>query len=246
MREVFLALVKSILSLARGRVWWCLLAPALLSLLLWLGLAIWGLGALIDVLLTYPPMTLLAGWGAVWLAHLFATLGGWMLILALAYLTATLLAALLVVPWLLRHIVAEHYPDLAAMGEDSFAAATGNSLVAAALFMLGWLASIPLWLIPGGALLFPLLLMAWYNRRTFAYDVLSLHATAAEWQAIRRQDGRGFFLLGLIVALLAHVPIIGLLAPGLAALAFIHFGLESLRRQRGGALLTGEACRVDE
>jgi len=32
----------------------------------------------------------------------------------------------------------------------------------------------------------------------------------------------------------------------LAALAFVHYGLETLRRSRGGALLTGEARRVVE
>jgi hypothetical protein len=38
------------------------------------------------------------------------------------------------------------------------------------------------------------------------------------------------------MALLAHVPLLGLLAPALAALAFVHYGLESLRRLRQEAL----------
>ena len=44
-------------------------------------------------------------------------------------------------------------------------------------------------------------------------------------------------LLGLAMALLAHVPFLGLLAPSLAALAYIHFGLEALRRLRQGAVV---------
>ncbi len=244
MTDALLALIRSLSSLALSRVWLCLLAPAVLALFLWVGLAIWGLQSLVQWLLDYPPMTVLAGWGAVWLAHLLAYLGGWMLIFALAYLTATLLAAVLVVPWLLRLVAPRYYPEVAPMGADSFIGAVGNSSVAALLFVIGWLASIPFWLIPGFSLLLPLLLMAWYNRRTFAYDALSLHATEAEWRQIRENDRRGLFLLGLAMAILAHVPVVGLLVPGLAALAYIHYGLESLRRCRGGALVTGEAVRI--
>lgn len=240
------ALLRSVLSLAQPRVWFCLLAPAAFSLLLWLGLAIWGLNALVQWLLAYPPMTLLASWGAVWLAHVLAYLGGWMLIFALAYLTTSMLAAVFVMPWLLRHVAARDYPDVAPMGADSFIGATANSLVASLLFVFGWLLSIPFWLIPGCSLLLPILLMAWYNRRTFAYDALSLHATEEEWRQMRRQNGRGLYGLGLLLTLFAHVPLLGLLVPGLAALAYVHYGLEALRQLRGGALVTGEAYRVVE
>ena len=45
-------------------------------------------------------------------------------------------------------------------------------------------------------------------------------------------------VLGLIMALLAYIPFMGLLAPSLAALAYLHFCLESLRRLRGDAVLS--------
>jgi CysZ protein len=40
------------------------------------------------------------------------------------------------------------------------------------------------------------------------------------------------------------VPILGLLVPAVAALSFVHFGLETLRRSRGGALVTIEGERT--
>ena len=46
------------------------------------------------------------------------------------------------------------------------------------------------------------------------------------------------------MALLAHVPVLGLLVPALSALAFVHYGLEVLRRQRAGALVTVEGKRL--
>ncbi len=243
MADVMLALVRTFGSLRSSRVWLYVLTPALFSLLLSVGLAVWGLGWLVQQMLDYPPMTLLVGWGLVWLAHILAYLGGWMAIFALAYLTASLLAAVVIMPLLLKHLSETDYRDVAAMGKDSFVAAALNSLFASILFVIGWVLTIPLWLIPGFSLLIPLLLMGWLNRRTFAYDALSLHATSAEWQAIRRRDGGPLFMLGLFMALLAHVPLVGLLVPALAALAFVHYGLEALRRERGGAVVTIEGER---
>jgi uncharacterized protein involved in cysteine biosynthesis len=167
-----------------------------------------------------------------------------MLIFACAYLTASLLAAVFVMPLLLKHLSNGEYRDVAPMGADSFLSATINSLIASILFVLGWLVTVPFWLIPGMALILPLLLMGWFNRRTFAYDALSMHATTEEWKALWRKERRPLFMLGLTMALLAHVPIVGLLVPTLAALSFVHFGLEALRRSRGGAVVTIEGERL--
>lgn len=244
MADVMLALMRSLASLRRGKVWLYVLVPAVFSLLLWIVLAIWGLGLLVDWLLGHPPMSLLIGWGLAWLAHILAYMGGWMAIFAGAYLTASLLAAVVIMPLLLKHLSATEYRDVAPMGKDSFVAAAVNSVLASLLFIAGWLLSLPLWIIPGLSLILPLLLMAWLNRRTFAYDALSMHATAAEWQAIRQQNKAPLFMLGLSMALLAHIPLFGLLVPALAALSFVHYGLEALRRSRGDAIVTIEGERV--
>lgn len=244
MNLVLLAMMRSLGSLRSGRVWLYVLTPAVLSLVLVVGLAIGALGWVVQQMLDYPPMTLLAGWGMLWLAHILAYLGGWMAIFAVAYLMASLLAAIVIMPLILKHLSENEYRDVAPMGKDSFVAAAGNSVFAAVLFIAAWLLTIPLWLIPGFSLLVPLLLMGWLNRRTFAYDALSMHATTGEWQEIRNQQGMPLFMLGLTMALLAHVPLLGLLVPALAALSFVHYGLEALRRSRGGALVTIEGEKI--
>ena len=244
MAEVMLALARTFANLKNGKVWLYVLTPALFSLLLSIGLAVWVLGAVVQQLLDYPPMTLLVSWGLLWLAHILAYLGGWMAIFAFAYLIAALLAAIFILPLMLKHLATTEYRDVAAMGRDSFVTAAVNSLGASFLFVLGWLLTIPLWLIPGFSLLLPLLLMGWLNRRTFAYDALAMHATDSEWQAIRQREKTPLFMLGLTIALLAHIPVVGLLVPALAALSFVHYGLEALRRSRGGALVTIEGERL--
>ena len=66
----------------------------------------------------------------------------------------------------------------------------------------------------------------------------ALHATDAEWACLRAQYRWPLLMLGLVMALLAHLPVVGLLVPALAALSFVHFGLEALRRLRGGAIVS--------
>jgi len=235
--EVMLALRRSVSTLGRGRVWLYMLAPAIVAVLAMVGLSVLLLERLIAAFVEQPPLSWIAAWGVVWLAELLAGLSGWLLILSASYLVAMLLAAIVVLPLLLGHLASVDYPDLARQGSDSVAASTWNSVAAALLFIVGWLVTLPLWLIPGLALLLPLFWMAWLNRRTFAFDALTAHATSGEWRELRRTQALPLLALGLAMALLAHVPFLGLLAPSLAALAYIHFCLEALRRLRQGAVV---------
>lgn len=238
MVRVVQALLRSLATLAQPRVWLLLLGPALLALATWGALAFFLLDGLTGTLLDQPPLGWLAGWGLLWLAKLLAVFGGWLLILAAAYLTAVMLAAIFVLPLLLNRLAASDYPDLARMGQDSIVASTWNTLSAALLFVAGWLLTWPLWLIPGLGLVLPIYWMAWLNRRTFAFDALAVHASAEEWRELRRRHATPLLLLGAVLALLAHVPLLGLLTPALAALAYIHFVLAALRELRQGAILT--------
>ncbi len=236
MTEVGLALLRSVKTLRRGRVWGLLLGPAVVALLVWIGLGVFLLEWLVASLLELPPLSWLAGWGAVWLAQLGALLAGWLLLLAAAFGLAMLLAAILVMPLLIEHLSATDYAQLARLGSDSLIGAVWNSVSAVLLFALGWLLTLPLWLIPGFALFLPIFWMAWLTRRTFAYDALTVHATDDESRRLRRQHAWPLLLLGITLALLAHIPILGLLTPTLAALAYTHYCLEALAGLRQGAV----------
>lgn len=61
-------------------------------------------------------------------SHLLASLGGWLAILSVSYLLATLLTAIVVMPLLLNHLATIDYRDVARMGSDSFVASTWNSV----------------------------------------------------------------------------------------------------------------------
>ena len=238
MTEVMLALQRSFTTLGRGRVWLYMIGPALLALLIMIGLALFALDQLVAVFVEQPPMSWITAWGAIWLGHLLAALGGWLVILSASYLVAMVLTAVIVLPLMLNHVAEVDYPDVARMGSDSFVAATWNSVSAALLFIVGWLVTLPLWLIPGFGLVLPFFWMAWLNRRTFAYDALSVHASDAEWRELLRQQAMPLLGLGFVMAVLTYIPFVGMFAPSLAALAYIHFCLEALLRLRQGAVVT--------
>lgn len=105
MPEVIFALLRTLNTLMQGKVWRAVLAPAVFSLVLWLGLAWWGLASLVGWLMDMPPMTLLVAWGAIWVAQLLAYMGAWMLIFALAYLTSSVLAAIFIMPSLIDQML---------------------------------------------------------------------------------------------------------------------------------------------
>jgi CysZ protein len=235
---MMLALQRSLASLGSGKVWLYILGPALAAGVFMIGVSAAFLNYLITLFIEQPPMSWINEWGWSWLAQSLAVLGGWLVILSASYLVAMLLTAVLVLPLMLNHLAARDYPDLARQGKENFVAATWNSVWAAVLFVIGWVVTLPLWLIPGLGLFLPLFWMAWLNRRTFAYDSLAEHATEEEWRELRKRQAMPLLLLGFATAALTHVPFLGLLAPSLSALAYIHFCLESLRRLRQGAVVS--------
>ena len=175
---------------------------------------------------------------------MLAWVGGWLAVFALAYMTSMLLAAIFVVPLLAQEIGDREYPDVTRKGDDSVVASTANSLIAATGFIIGWIGTLPLWLIPGMGLVLPIYWLAWLNRRTFAYDALAAHATSAEWKMLFARHRGPMLLLGIVMGVLGHIPILGLLVPAFAALAYVHYGLEALRRERGGAVVIIEGERL--
>jgi hypothetical protein len=89
----------------------------------------------------------------------------------------------------------------------------------------------------------PIALFGYFNQRVFRYDALADHGTTAEIAEIVRRHRGELFLLGVALALIGHVPVLGLFMPVYGGLAFIHYGLERLGELRSG-LIAGAATRV--
>jgi uncharacterized protein involved in cysteine biosynthesis len=146
--------------------------------------------------------------------------------------TALLVNEILVMPLVLRSVQARHYPLLARNGFGTAWGSFVNAAVSGMLFLVIWLATLPLWLTGVGAVLLPALNSAYLNTRIFRYDALSEHANVQEYTAIRRRAGGRLYSLGLVLGVLYYVPMLNLIAPVLSALAYTHFCLDQLTRLR--------------
>jgi hypothetical protein len=92
--------------------------------------------------------------------------------------------------------------------------------------------TLPVWFVPPLWPLIPVAILGWGNQRLLRYDALAEHAAAAEMGAIFRRRRGALYAMGIALALLAYVPILGFLAPVWFGLAFIHYLLGALEIER--------------
>ncbi|CAI08592.1 EI24 domain-containing protein [Aromatoleum aromaticum] len=238
MSEILIAFGRALRSLTRRGVLVHLLWPSVVALLLWIGAAVFLWTPVVEGIMAWIDSWAFArDWltGSEIGAATVLTLVKIALVLALlplVYVTAALLVAVFALPMILERVATRDYADLERRKGGSNLGSAWNALVAGLLFLLGLLVSLPFWLIPGVGIVVSLVLTAWLNQRAFGYDALMLHADREELARLPRVLRPPMLLLGGGCALLAYVPLVNLLAPAFCGLAFVHFMLESLRRER--------------
>jgi CysZ protein len=135
-----------------------------------------------------------------------------------------------------HHVTGRDYPALERKRGGTVAGSVWNAVVGLALLIGLALATLPLWLAPPLWPFLPLALLGYLNQRIFRYDALAEHASRAEMtEVIRRWRGE-MFLLGVLLALAGHIPVLGLFMPVYAGLAYIHYCLARLGQVRAAPL----------
>jgi uncharacterized protein involved in cysteine biosynthesis len=208
----------------------------LLALLLWLalGVSFWGTfsGWIEQGLDAIGIQTWLAELEPAWIANGIQALLHLILFVPLVMLTALVITALFGMPALIRVVAERDYPELERENGGGLIGSLWNAVVAIVVFVALWLITLPLWLIGIGVIV-PFVAAAYLNQRLFRYDAIAEHASADEMAALYKQERSSWWGLGLLTGLVQFVPLLNLLGPVFAALAFIHFGLARLARQRG-------------
>jgi hypothetical protein len=156
-----------------------------------------------------------------------------MLLMPLMVALAMAVVAVVSMPAVIRHLGRGVYRDLEWRGGWSVLGAIWNALWSSLVFLLGYLVTLPLWLIPPLAMVVPWLWWGWFTARVMRFDSLSEHADPDELRALLRAHRSQYLLLGLLVAALNYVPLMFLVTPVLSALAFAHLSLSLLRDHRG-------------
>jgi uncharacterized protein involved in cysteine biosynthesis len=214
-----------------------LLAPMLVALAVWVGLAWWfwdsWIAAIRDGLVAasdgwwfgHFDITTFAGVAAVTLLIL--------LIMPAILITAMLVAAVFLMPALVELVARRDYPDLERRSGGTAVGSLWNALAAIGTFIGLWIVTLPVWLLIGPlAAPLPWLLSAYLNQRLFRYDALSEHGDAGEMRQVFETRFGGLFVLGLAAGALYFVPLVNLVAPTFASLAYIHYCLAELQRLR--------------
>lgn len=150
-----------------------------------------------------------------------------------ALLTALVAIAVFTMPAIVRLAAARYFPALERRRGGTWHGSLRNLAVALGLFVPAWLAAFALLAVPPLYVLVSWCLTGWLNQRLFRYDALSEHADRAELAALPRAIRGRLLLLGVLLAPLALVPVVDLLLPLFAALAFACLCLDALARQRG-------------
>lgn len=233
------ALVQGFASLLHPRMLALMLVPVTVALLAWLAAAVFFWGSAVAWIDTH-----IRQWGAVqwmldWLPLTLAAHAG-TAILMLAFVPAVLVAATLVtglaMPLMVSHVAAREHPQLERRKGGSFIGSVWSGIAALLVFLLLAVVTLPLWLFPPLWPLISLGLLGYLNQRVFRYDALAEHADAAELARIVREDRGNFFWLGVAVALVAHIPVLGFFTPVYGGLVFIHYALARLAALRAGTV----------
>ncbi|MGB5806395.1 EI24 domain-containing protein [Castellaniella sp.] len=213
------------------------------------------LGAALLLWFFWQPLT---GWldqeASSW--GLFNTIDGWLiaiglfslklwlvpllaagLLLPMAGILGLVVAAVFVMPIALHHLERRDYQGLDRQGRNTTALGLWNAIWVGTLFCLGWLFTMPLWLIPPMALVLPVFWWAFALNRMLRVDAMIEHASAAERRLLWRRHNRQLWLIAACLAVVNLIPLFWLVMPVFSALVYAHFCLESIRRLRAETVI---------
>ena len=230
------------------------LHPRMLAALL-LPFVIAFLGAVVLLWLFWDPLTAwLNGEASDW--GVLNTIDGWLvaaglfslklwlvplmaagILLPIAGILGLVIAAVFVMPLVLRHLENREYKGVGRQGANTLVLGTWNAIWVGVLFCAGWLVTMPLWLIPPFALVLPVFWWAFAFTRMLRVDAMIEHASAAERRLLWRRYNRQFWLMGGCLALINLIPPAWLVIPVFSALVYAHFCLEALRQLRAETVI---------
>lgn len=238
MTAVLQAYGRALRSLLTPAILWHLLWPTLAAFVFWVAVAwlSWDMvGAGVERLFNEVGWLnwILQRWEtSALVGAIFVKVVLGLLLIPLIYGTAMCIVAVFALPLMLKRVAAKDYAELERRKGGTLTGSIGNALLAVFVFLVGWVVTLPLWLVPGMGIVLPVLLAGYLNYRGYSYDALSSHADASELNVVLARERGNLYLAGIVGGLLAFVPLLNLLAPAYAGLAFIHYCLEALRRAR--------------
>lgn len=262
MRPVMTAFGRAVWSQLHFRMLLLSVLPFVLSIVVW-GFALWlYLQPMIDGLQAYfiendgfrfsNDVLMWVGMGA--LKTVVVPLIAMWILLPLMILTALIFVGVMAMPVIAKHVGSRHYKELEARKGGTFLGSLWTSTSSFVVFLVLWIITLPLSLIPPLTFVIQPVLWGWLTYRVMAYDALADHADAAERKVILRKHRWQLLLIGAMTGAMGAAPTLlwlggalsviffPLLAAGaiwLYVLVFIfsglwfqHYCMEALKRHR--------------
>ena len=274
MISVFTSLFRALLSQLHIRMLLLTILPFIVALAIW-GAALWaGLQPMIDQLqiwfadygLFHSAGEMLDSMGLSAIRAIMVPLLAMWLLLPFMILSALLLVGMMAMPAIGRHVGQRFYPQLERRQGGSFAGGLWVSMSSFVAFIVIWLLTLPLNLVPLFALLVQPLLWGWLACRVMAYDALADYADEEERRLITQGQRWPLLVIGVVSGTLGAIPSLlwlgGVMSviffPILAAAAiwlyllvfvfsglwFQHFCLEALLRLRSVSMDSSDASLI--
>lgn len=235
MSRILVALTRALRDLMRFKVFWIMIWPVLAATSFWLIL-----GAILGD--TFSEWTTLAfteigiqNWlervAPAWVSENIGNTIQWLLLIPLIIITSLVITAMFAMPSLVNSVANRYYPNLERKQGGSIRGGLVNAMKAVSIFILIWVVTLPTWVF-GIGFVVPFIAAAYLNQQLFRYDAIAEHANQEEIKSLLATDKLPLWGLGLLTGMVQFIPILNIVAPVYAALAFIHFELASLRNIR--------------
>lgn len=182
----------------------------------------------------------LSGWGFSTMSDWFAGLLSFIALCAISGVIGLAVASIVIMPMVLKQLSELNYPDLERKGINATTTSITNAVKVSAIFIIGWLVTLPLWFIP----FMPIVLSLFWGAYAFSHmsrlDAIVEHATPQERSYIIKKHNKSFWLIGLVCAAIALIPPFSLVMPVYSILVCTHYGLNALQESRKQQLIPGD------
>lgn len=214
MTPVFVSLFRALISQLHIRMLLLTVLPFIVAVALW-GLGLYyGLQPLIDQLhawfadygLFHQAGEMLDSIGLNSVRAILVPLLAMWLLLPFMIVTALVLVGSMAMPAIARHVGQRQYPQLEMRHGGSFLGSLWISLSAFVVFIVAWLLTLPLNLIPLFALFVQPLLWGWLASRVMAYDALADYADTDERRQIMARHRWPLLAIGIVTGSLGAAP----------------------------------------
>lgn len=268
MRLILNSFSRAVLSQLHIRMLLLTILPFIASVLIW-GVLLWyGLQPAIDwvqAFFTERDVFRSVSGTLEWLGLdtiktlLVPILALWIL-LPLMVLTALVFVGMLAMPAIVNHVATRRYPELERRQGGSFWGSMWISGISFLIFILLWIITLPLTVVPPFTFLVQPALWGWLTYRVMAYDALAEHASDEERREVLRRHRWPLWLIGAVGGMLGAAPtllwlggaFVVVLFPVMAGISiwlyvlvfvftglwFQHYCLEALAQYRAGVPLS--------